>query len=101
VVTGGEDQHIWAPYFDDGALLDKHGIQPSNVRSVFRGICELTHLMYGSLYILYTPGQPVTVQDVMGVYHQYLEWYESMLLVLKNGENSTPMAIFAQYGHFP
>lgn len=94
IVMDGQDKLDWVPFFDDGTRLKTRTTQTSNSRSIFRGTCELSHVIYESLYTLYTPSRPVIIEDVMGVYQQYLEWYESMLPVLKSGENSTPMAIF-------
>ncbi|KFY99118.1 hypothetical protein V500_01451, partial [Pseudogymnoascus sp. VKM F-4518 (FW-2643)] len=42
-----------------------------------------------------TQRNSLTSREVMDVYGKYLNWYESMLGVLKSGVNSTPTAIFA------
>jgi hypothetical protein len=87
----------WAPYFDDETHSNERATQTSNVRSVFKGICELSHIIYRSLHIMYSRQGSLISRDIMDVYRNYLDWYESMLGVLKSGVNSTPTAIFAQY----
>ena len=87
----------WAPYFDNETQSNERVTQTSNVRSVFRGICELSNIIYQSLHLAYSRQGSLTSRDVIDVYGKYLNWYESMLGVLKSGVNSTPTAIFAQY----
>jgi hypothetical protein len=97
IVTDGQDQLDWTPYFDDEMRFDGSVAQTSDVRSVFKGICELTHVMYESLHVLHSPTQSLSIPGVIEIYHQYLQWYNSMLQVMKSGQNSTPTAIFVQY----
>lgn len=101
IMTDGQDQLVWTPYFDDEMQFSDSVTQTSDVRSVFRGICELTHVMYESLHVLHSPTQSLSIPDVVEIYHHYLEWYNSMLEVIKSGQNSTPTAIFAQYAKSP
>ncbi|KFY83175.1 hypothetical protein V498_08250, partial [Pseudogymnoascus sp. VKM F-4517 (FW-2822)] len=95
LVVDGQDLMDWAPYYDDETQRSERTTQTSNVRSVFRGICELSHIIYQSLHIMYSRKDSLTSREVMDVYGKYLNWYESMLGVLKSGVNSTPTAIFA------
>ncbi|KFY91582.1 hypothetical protein V500_04589 [Pseudogymnoascus sp. VKM F-4518 (FW-2643)] len=95
LVLDGQDLMDWAPYFDDETQSNERATQTSNVRSVFRGICELSNIIYQSLHLVHSRQGSLTSRDVIDVYGKYLNWYESMLGVLKSGVNSTPTAIFA------
>ncbi|KAH8648570.1 fungal-specific transcription factor domain-containing protein [Xylariales sp. PMI_506] len=97
---------LWIPYTDDGsnrlgAPLQRSCEQPSNVRSVYRCFCELSELVHQSLYVLHSPGRPVTSRDLLNIYTQYLNWYDSIPEVLRLGQNFTPAVLFAHmYYHF-
>ncbi|KAF4119954.1 Fungal specific transcription factor domain [Geosmithia morbida] len=113
---------LWVPYTDDGetsfrqplkALLANNSSagtgasllerceQPSNVRSVYKCFCELSELVHQSLYILHSPGRPLTARDMLGIYTQYLNWYDRIPEVLRLGHNFTPAVLFAHmYYHF-
>lgn len=108
---------LWIPYTDDGegisprgpaigeslnsqvtglAPLDLPYEQPSNVRSVYKCFCELSELVHQSLYILHSPGKPLTAPDLQAIYKRYLVWYKHIPEVLKFGKNYTPAVLFAQ-----
>jgi hypothetical protein len=70
--------------------------QPSNVRSVYKCFCELSELVHQSLYILHSPGRPLTSKDLLNIYTQYLNWYDRIPEVLRLGVNFTPAVLFAQ-----
>lgn len=70
--------------------------QPSNVRSVYKCFCELSELVHASLYTLHTPGRPLTSDDLLDTYKQFLDWYDSVPVALKLGQNFTPAVLFAQ-----
>ncbi|KAK3330699.1 fungal-specific transcription factor domain-containing protein [Apodospora peruviana] len=113
---------LWIPYTDDGkgislapsgpelekklreelgAPLQRSCEQPSNVRSVYKCFCELSELVHQSLYILHSPGRPLTSKDLLNIYTQYLDWYETIPEVLRLGHNFTPAVLFAHmYYHF-
>ncbi|KAK3311032.1 fungal-specific transcription factor domain-containing protein [Chaetomium strumarium] len=86
---------LWIPYTDDGAPLQRACQQPSNVRSVYKCFCELSELVHQSLYILYSPGRPLTSRDLLIIYTQYLNWYDKIPEVLRLGHNFTPAVLFA------
>lgn len=107
---------LWIPYTDDGkgtsrlasaiegklkesegAPLQRSCEQPSNVRSVYKCFCELSELVHQSLYILHSPGRPLTSRDLLNIYTQYLNWYDRIPEVLRLGHNFTPAVLFAQY----
>lgn len=52
--------------------------------------------MHQSLYILHSPGRPLTSRDLLGIYTQYLNWYDRIPEVLRLGHNFTPAVLFAQ-----
>ncbi|OLN94080.1 Nitrogen assimilation transcription factor nit-4-like protein 8 [Colletotrichum chlorophyti] len=92
---------LWIPYTDGGAPLQRSAEQPSNVRSVYKCFCELSELVHKSLYVLHSPGRPLTSRDLLGIYTQYLNWYDSIPEVLRLGHNFTPAVLFAHmYYHF-
>lgn len=92
---------FWIPYTDDGAPLQRSCEQPSNVRSVYKCFCELSELVHQSLYILHSPGRPLTSRDLLNIYTQYLNWYDRIPEVLRLGHNFTPAVLFAHmYYHF-
>jgi len=85
----------WVPYTDDGAPLETACTQPSNVRSVYKTFCELSEIVHKSLYMLYTPGKPVTSQSLNNVYTEYIRWYSEIPSTLRLGHNFTPSVLFA------
>ena len=106
---------MWIPYTDDGKGIPRLATaieeklnqskgepltrsceQPSNVRSVYTCFCELSELVHQSLYILHSPGRPLTSKDLMSIYTQYLNWYDRIPEVLRLGHNFTPAVLFAQ-----
>ncbi|KAI1827620.1 hypothetical protein F4861DRAFT_327664 [Xylaria intraflava] len=92
---------LWMPYTDDGAPHQRSCEQPSNVRSVYKCFCELSELVHQCLYVLHSPGRPPTSRDLLNVYTQYLNWYDSIPAVLRLGQNFTPAVLFAHmYYHF-
>lgn len=80
-----------------GAPLQRSCEQPSNVRSVYKCFCELSELVHQSLYILHSPGKPLTARELLKIYTQYLNWYDRIPEVLRLGHNFTPAVLFAQY----
>ncbi|KAL2016963.1 hypothetical protein VTK56DRAFT_2797 [Thermocarpiscus australiensis] len=92
---------LWIPYTDDGAPLQRSCEQPSNVRSVYKCFCELSELVHQSLYVLHSPGRPLSSRDLLNLYTQYLNWYDKIPEVLRLGHNFTPAVLFAHmYYHF-
>ncbi|KAH7109367.1 fungal-specific transcription factor domain-containing protein [Dactylonectria macrodidyma] len=92
---------LWVPYTDDGAPVQRSYEQPSNVHSVYRCFCELSELVHRSLYILHSPGRPLTARNLLSIYTQYLNWYDRIPEVLRLGYNFTPAVLFAHmYYHF-
>ena len=79
-----------------GAPLQRSCEQPSNVRSVYKCFCELSELVHQSLYMLHSPGRPLTARDLLNIYTQYLNWYDGIPEVLRLGHNFTPAVLFAQ-----
>jgi hypothetical protein len=71
------------------------------VRSVYKCFCELSELVHQSLYILHSPGRPLTSRDLLTIYTQYLNWYDKIPEVLRLGHNFTPAVLFAQCVPYP
>ena len=90
-----DEKSEWAPYIDDPEPENTLH-QRSNVRSVCRGLCDLSEIVHQTLYVLYAPGPAITCPDVLEIYSRYLNWYDSLPRVLRMGENSTPAVLFAQ-----
>ncbi|KAI0400898.1 fungal-specific transcription factor domain-containing protein [Xylaria palmicola] len=100
-IIDGIEASLWIPYTDDGAPLQRSCEQMSNVRSVYKCFCELSELVHQSLYVLHSPGRPLTSRDLLSIYTQYLNWYDSIPEVLRLGHNFTPAVLFAHmYYHF-
>lgn len=112
-IIGDIEASLWVPYTDDGRLnvsktpdpedlratgapLQRSCEQPSNVRSVYKCFCELSELVHESLYILHSPGRPLTARDLLSIYTKYLNWYDRIPGVLRLGHNFTPAVLFAQ-----
>ncbi|KAJ3496131.1 hypothetical protein NLG97_g2885 [Lecanicillium saksenae] len=95
------ESSLWVPYTDDGAPLQRSCEQPSNVRSVYKCFCELSELVHQSLYMLHSPGKPLTARELLNIYTQYLNWYDRIPEALRLGHNFTPAVLFAHmYYHF-
>ncbi|KAJ5034985.1 uncharacterized protein L3040_008251 [Drepanopeziza brunnea f. sp. 'multigermtubi'] len=86
---------IWVAYTDDGTPLETACTQPSNVRSVYKTFCELSEVVHRSLYMLYTPGQPVTAKRLNQIYTEYIQWYSNLPCTLRLGYNFTPSVLFS------
>ncbi|RFU76407.1 nitrogen assimilation transcription factor nira [Trichoderma arundinaceum] len=116
-IIGDIEASLWVPYTDDGedrtttfgvdseglptnisegAPLQRSCEQPSNVRSVYKCFCELSELVHESLYVLHSPGRPLTARDLLNIYTKYLNWYDRIPEVLRLGHNFTPAVLFAQ-----
>lgn len=70
-----------------GVPLQRSCEQPSNVWSVYKCFYELSELVHQSLYIVHSPGRPLTSWDLLGIYTQHLDWYDRILVVLRLGCN--------------
>ncbi|QPC59847.1 hypothetical protein HYE67_002078 [Fusarium culmorum] len=68
--------------------------QRSNERSVYQCFCELSKLIHQSLYLLYSPGKPLTARGLLSIYTEYLDWYDRIPEVLRLGHNFTPAVLF-------
>ncbi|OAQ97494.1 hypothetical protein LLEC1_04144 [Akanthomyces lecanii] len=90
-----------APLISPGAPLQRSCEQPSNVRSVYKCFCELSELVHQSLYMLHSPGKPLSSRELLNIYTQYLNWYDRIPESLRLGHNFTPAVLFAHmYYHF-
>ncbi|KAL5610949.1 hypothetical protein FOBRF1_007066 [Fusarium oxysporum] len=84
-----------------GAPLQLQYEQPSNERSVYKCLCELSELVHKSLYLLHSPRKSLTAQGLLGIYTEYLDWYNGVPEVLRLGHNFTPGVLFAHmYYHY-
>ncbi|KAH8812462.1 fungal-specific transcription factor domain-containing protein [Xylogone sp. PMI_703] len=99
VVT--DDDATWSPYTDDGIMPNNLTSQRSNTVSIFRYSCELSIVFCRSLHMLYSSPLSLKSLDVLNIYTEYLECYNSMPSVLRKGEDTTPSVLFLHiYYHF-
>jgi hypothetical protein len=63
---------------------------------VYKCLCELSELVHKSLYLLHSPGKPLTAQGLLDIYTEYLDWYNGVPEVLRLGHNFTPAVLFVQ-----
>ncbi|KAH7204904.1 fungal-specific transcription factor domain-containing protein [Fusarium oxysporum] len=92
---------VWVPYTDDDAPLQLQYEQLSNERSVYKCLCELSELVHESIYLLHSPRKSLTAHGLLGMYTEYLDWYNGVPEVLRLGHNFTPAVLFAHmYYHF-
>lgn len=63
---------------------------------MYKCFCELSELVHQALYILHSPGRPLTARDLLGIYTEFLNWYANIPEVLRLGANFTPSVLFAQ-----
>ncbi|KAK3376353.1 fungal-specific transcription factor domain-containing protein [Lasiosphaeria ovina] len=90
---------LWIPITDDG-LYTKYS-QPSNTRTVFRCLCEISDLVHQSVFMLRTPGRPLTRDALLEIYTNYLDWYDGIPNSMRLGLSSTPAVLFVHlYYHF-
>ncbi|CAL3970830.1 unnamed protein product [Diplocarpon coronariae] len=94
-IVDNVESSSWVPYTDNGAPLEINCEQPSNVRSVYKTFCELSEIVHRSLYLLYTPGKPVTSRNLNKIYTAYIRWYAAIPDTLRLGTNFTPSVLFA------
>lgn len=86
----------WIPYAGEQILQGLDLRQPSNVRAVYRSLCQLSTLIHGALYVMYADPDLLTSTDVLDLYTQVLGWYSSLPDILRLGGNSTPSVLFLQ-----
>ncbi|KAG7435385.1 Nitrogen assimilation transcription factor nit-4 [Fusarium oxysporum f. sp. raphani] len=80
IIIGEIEASLWVPYTDDGASLQLPCEQPSNERS--------------SLYLMHSPGKPLTAQCLLSTFTEYLNWYDGIPDILRLGQNFTPTVLF-------
>ncbi|EXM18035.1 hypothetical protein FOTG_13887 [Fusarium oxysporum f. sp. vasinfectum 25433] len=75
--------------------------QPSHEQSVFKCFCELSELVYQSLYLVHSPRKPLTARALLRIFTDYLNWYDGIPDFLPLGHNFTPTVLFVHmYYHF-
>ena len=86
----------WVPYTGDQIAKMPDLRQPSDMRAVYKSLCELSTLIHSTLYVTYAGADSVHSRDVIDLYTRMLGWYSSLPMVLRLGENSTPSVLFIQ-----
>ena len=86
----------WIPYAGDQIPQGLDLRQPSNVRAVYKSLCELSTIIHSTLYVMHADTDPVSSRDILDQYTRMLGWYSSLPEVLRLGENSTPSVLFVQ-----
>lgn len=95
-ILEAEEKIEWVPYTGRGTPVDPSLAQPSNVRSIYRALCEVSEIIHRSLYILYSSGRPISSTDIINIYTEYLSWYSKLPATLRLGGNSTPHMVYTQ-----
>jgi hypothetical protein len=86
----------WIPYVGNQIPEGLDLRLPSNVRAVYRSLCELSTIIHNILYMMYADEDSFTSRDILNRYTQMLGWYGSLPEVLRLGKNSTPSILFVQ-----
>ena len=86
----------WIPYVGNQIPEGLDLRQPSNVRAVYRSLCELSTIIHNILYVVYADADPFPSRDILDRYTRMLGWYGSLPEVLRLGKNSTPSILFVQ-----
>jgi hypothetical protein len=76
--------------------LDQRFEQPSNLRSVYKTFCELSEKVHNALCALYSPGFKVSSGELLALYNEYIQRYDTIPESLRLGHNFTPAVLFAQ-----
>ena len=95
IVSEVEEEH-WMRYTDEGLASEKIGVQPSNIRAVYKSLSELSELIHDGLGLIHATCNFPQSAHVLAVYKKYLEWYEGLPDQLRLGLNSTPTVLFSQ-----
>jgi hypothetical protein len=86
----------WIPYAGDQIPQGLDLRQPSNVRAVYKSLCELSTIIHSALYVMYSDTDSLTSRGILDRYTRMLGWYSSLPEMLRLGENSTPSVLFVQ-----
>ncbi|RKF59746.1 Nitrogen assimilation transcription factor nirA [Erysiphe neolycopersici] len=86
----------WAQFSkDDPAKSEIVSSQASNDWNAFVTFCDLSDIIYRSLYILYSPIEEITSIKLLACYTEYLHWYDSNPTKMRLGEAHTPAILFS------
>ncbi|EXM13689.1 hypothetical protein FOTG_17868 [Fusarium oxysporum f. sp. vasinfectum 25433] len=95
------NSHAEAMSRANGAPLQLPCKQPSHEQSVFKCFCELSELVYQSLYLVHSPRKPLTARALLRIFTDYLNWYDGIPDFLPLGHNFAPTVLFVHmYYHF-
>lgn len=86
----------WAPYSEDNIRFGSIYQQPTNITSIFFSYIGLSEIINESLYLLYSPGERITSEQVLAIHVRYLKWYTSLPLALRRGEDFAPAILVLQ-----
>lgn len=86
----------WSWSTERGFEPERISTQSSNIRTIYTCFCELSEIIHRSLYVFYTPSSSLMSKKVLGIYTEYLEWYNYLPGGLRFGENASPAAFFLQ-----
>jgi hypothetical protein len=90
------EKNPWTPYRDDGNTQDPNFEQPSNARTVYRYLCELSEIIHNSLYEFYTPGGNLSSTSLLEVYSHHLAWKDSLPELCHLGAAPMPALLYLQ-----
>jgi hypothetical protein len=95
-IVDGNVASDWSWPTEHGFDPERISTQSSNIRTIYTCFCALSEVIHDCLYVLYTPSSNLTSDDILGIYTEYLEWYNSLPSGLRFGENASPAALFLQ-----
>ena len=86
----------WIPYTGHRGCFEPAYEQPTNICSIFVCFCELSELIFESLYLLHGSQEPISSTQVLAIHTRYLLWYDSVPPALRRGQDFTPAVLALQ-----
>ena len=66
------------------------------MRIVGNAFASLADIIHESHYVLYEPKEGLSARSLLGIYTQYLNWYDQLPDMMRLGESCTPSIVFVQ-----
>ena len=97
MVVEDTDAEEWTAYTEEGLSPEVDTKSSRDTGLVFRSFCGLSAKINDALYLLYEPGGGLSIQKILDLHTQYLQWYDSLPEMLQLGQDYSPSALFVQY----